>query len=286
MLRTDADQGLAAEGVAIAYGRSLIVEGLDLAVAPGAFTALVGPNGSGKSTILRALAGQLVPKAGTIRLDGRNLSDLSAKKIARRVGVLAQGPAAPEGLTVLDLVRQGRYPHRSLFGRWSEADDRACAEALALTGIDDLAARPLENLSGGQRQRAWIAMTLAQETGIMLLDEPTTFLDLAHQIELMHLIADLVAARGKTVVAVLHDLNQAARYATRMVMLKGGKIASSGRPSEVMTAETVSQVFGLAVTIITDPVAGTPMCIPAARSPADGPPLLQIGHEGTETSRS
>jgi len=286
MSRTDADQGLAAEGVAIAYGRSLIVEGLDLAIAPGAFTALVGPNGSGKSTILRALAGQLVPKAGTIRLDGRNLSDLSAREIARRVGVLAQGPAAPEGLTVLDLVRQGRYPHRSLFGRWSEADDRACAEALALTGMDDLTARPLENLSGGQRQRAWIAMTLAQETGILLLDEPTTFLDLAHQIELMHLIADLVAARGKTVVAVLHDLNQAARYATRMVMLKGGKIAAAGRPTEVMTAETVSKVFGLAVTIITDPVAGTPMCIPAARAPAERPPLLQIGHEGAETSRS
>lgn len=265
MSRTDASLGLAAEGVAIAYGRSLIVEGLDLAIAPGTFTALVGPNGSGKSTILRALAGLLAPKAGTIRLDGRSLSGLSAREMALRIGVLAQGPAAPEGLSVLDLVRQGRYPHRSLFGRWSEADDRACAEALALTGMNDLAARPLESLSGGQRQRAWIAMTLAQQTDILLLDEPTTFLDLAHQIELMHLIADLVAARGKTVVAVLHDLNQAARYATNIVMLNSGKIAAAGHPSEVMTAEAVSQVFGLAVTIITDPVAETPMCIPAAR---------------------
>lgn len=280
MSRTDTNQGLAARGVAIAYGRSLIVEGLDLAIAPGAFTALIGPNGSGKSTILRALAGLLAPKAGTIHLDGRAVSELSTREIARRVGVLAQGPVAPEGLTVLDLVRQGRYPHRTLFGRWSERDDDACAEALALTGMDALAARPLENLSGGQRQRAWIAMTLAQETDILLLDEPTTFLDLAHQIEVMHLIADLVATRGKTIVAVLHDLNQAARHADHMVMLKGGKIAAAGPPGVVMTAEIVEHVFGVAATIITDPVAGTPMCIPAARAS-----LLQIGHEATETNR-
>lgn len=265
MSRLDASWGLAAKGVAIAYGRSVVVEDLDLAIAPGAFTALIGSNGSGKSTILRALAGLLAPKAGTIHLDGRIISELSTKEIARRIGVLAQGPVAPEGLTVLDLVRQGRYPHRSLFGRWSEKDDNACAEALALTGMDDLASRLLESLSGGQRQRAWIAMTLAQETGILLLDEPTTFLDLAHQIEVMHLIADLVATRGKTIVAVLHDLNQAARYADHIVMLKAGKITAAGRPAEVMTMEIVEHVFGVAATIITDPVAGTPMCIPAAR---------------------
>ncbi|BCH30736.1 iron-enterobactin transporter ATP-binding protein [Mesorhizobium sp. L-8-10] len=285
MSEPDANRGLAAKGVAIAYGRSMVVEGLDLAIAPGAFTALIGPNGSGKSTILRALAGLRAPNAGTILLDGRPLSEFSTKEIARRVGVLAQGPAAPEGLTVLDLVRQGRYPHRSLFGRWSEQDDNACAEALALTGMDDLAARPLENLSGGQRQRAWIAMTLAQETGILLLDEPTTFLDLAHQIEMMHLVAELVATRGKTVVAVLHDLNQAARHADHMVMLKAGKIAAAGRPDVVMTAEIVEHVFGVAATIITDPVAGTPLCIPAARASPARSSLLQIGHGATDSGR-
>jgi len=282
------DSGLSFRQVSIAYGRSAIVEGLDLAIAPGAFTALVGPNGSGKSTILGALAGLLTAKAGTIHLDGRILSGLSTREIARRVGVLAQGPVAPEGLTVLDLVRQGRYPHRALFGRWSAMDDNACADALALTGMEDLTARPLESLSGGQRQRAWIAMALAQETGILLLDEPTTFLDLAHQIEVMHLIADLVANRGKTVVAVLHDLNQAARYADHMVMLKAGKIAAAGRPEVVMTAEIVEHVFGVAATIITDPVAGTPMCIPAARASAARSGralLLQIGHEATDSDR-
>ena len=285
MSRPDANPGLVARGVAIAYGRAVVVEGLDLAIAPGAFTAQIGPNGSGKSTILRSLAGLLAPKAGTIDLHGRPVSKLSARDIARRVGVLAQGPVAPEGLTVGDLVRQGRYPHRTLFGRWSGKDAAACAEALALTGMDDLADRPLESLSGGQRQRAWIAMTLAQETGILLLDEPTTFLDLAHQIEVMGLVTDLVAARGKTVVAVLHDLNQAARYADHMVMLKGGKIAAAGRPDAVMTAGTVEQVFGVAATIITDPVAGTPMCIPAARVSVARSPLLQIGHAVAESGR-
>ncbi|BCH22932.1 ABC transporter ATP-binding protein [Mesorhizobium sp. L-8-3] len=285
MSEPDANRGLAAKGVAIAYGRSMVVEGLDLAITPGAFTALIGPNGSGKSTILRALAGLRAPNAGTILLDGRPLSEFSTREIARRVGVLAQGPVAPEGLTVLDLVRQGRYPHRSLFGRWSEQDDNACAEALALTGMDDLAARPLESPSGGQRQRAWIAMTLAQETGILLLDEPTTFLDLAHQIEMMHLVAELVATRGKTVVAVLHDLNQAARHADHMVMLRAGKIAAAGRPDVVMTAEIVEHVFGVAATIITDPVAGTPLCIPAARASPARSSLLQIGHGATDSGR-
>ncbi len=265
MSRTEAIPQLAAAGIGISYGRSSIVEGLDLAVAPGAFTALVGPNGSGKSTILRALAGLLAPNAGTIHLDGSSIARLSTREIARHIGTLTQGPTAPEGLTVLDLVRQGRYPHRSLFGQWSAADDNACAEALDLTGIVDLADRLLESLSGGQRQRAWIAMTLAQQTNILLLDEPTTFLDLAHQVEVMNLIGDLVAVRGKTVVAVLHDLNQAARYADRMVMLKHGRIVAAGNPLAVMTAELIESVFGVAATIITDPVAGTPMCIPAAR---------------------
>lgn len=261
MLQPDRAKGLAAKGVSVAYGRSVVVEGLDLTIPPGVFTALIGPNGSGKSTILRALAGMLAPKAGTIRLDGGSISKLSTKEVARRIGVLTQGPVAPEGLTVLDLVRQGRYPHRSLFGHRSEKDDEACGEALRLTGMEELQARPLDSLSGGQRQRAWIAMTLAQETPILLLDEPTTFLDLAHQIEVMELIAELVRNREKTVVAVLHDLNQAARYADHMVMLKAGRIAAAGPPADVMTAETVKDVFGVASVIFPDPIAGTPMCV-------------------------
>lgn len=266
MLQPDRKSGLAAEGVCIAYGQTIILEGLDLAIPSGVFTALIGPNGSGKSTILRALAGLLRPIAGTVQLDGRSISDLSTKRLARRIGVLAQGPVAPEALTVHDLVRQGRYPHRSLFGRWSERDDEACDAALALTGMESLRDRPIDSLSGGQCQRAWIAMTLAQETPILLLDEPTTFLDLAHQIEVMELVGQLVNERGKTVVAVLHDLNQAARYADHMVMLNAGKVAAAGRPEAVMTAENIHTVFGVRATIISDPVTQTPMCIPAASS--------------------
>lgn len=197
MLQPDATKGLAAKGVSIAYGRSIVVEGLAIAISSGAFTALVGPNGCGKSTILRALAGLLKPIAGTIQLDGRPISDLSTKEVVRRIGALAQGPVAPDGLTVLDLIRQGRYPHRSLFGRWSENDDAVCNTALSLTCMEELRDRPVDSLSGGQRQRAWIAMALAKETPILLLDEPTTFLDLAHQIEVMELIGQLVNERGK-----------------------------------------------------------------------------------------
>jgi iron complex transport system ATP-binding protein len=267
MSRPDPTQhaGLAAGGLSLAYGRTAIVDDLDLAVPDRAFTALVGPNGSGKSTILRALAGLLAPKGGTVLLDGRSIARLPAKEAARRIGVLSQGPSAPEGLTVVDLVQQGRYPHRSLFGRWSEADEEACAQALQLTDMVELRDRPLDSLSGGQRQRAWIAMTLAQETPILLLDEPTTFLDLAHQIEVMELIATLVGERGKTVVAVLHDLNQAARYADHMVLLKAGRVAAAGHSEAVMTVESIGLVFGIAASIVPDPVTGTPMCIPLAK---------------------
>ncbi|MGE7470296.1 ABC transporter ATP-binding protein [Bosea sp. NPDC003192] len=267
MSRPDPTQppSLAAERVSLTYGGTTIVERLDLTVPERAFTALLGPNGSGKSTVLRALAGLLAPKHGTVLLDGRSIAERPAKETARRIGILSQGPAAPEGLTVLDLVRQGRYPHRSLFGSWSQADEDACSEALRLSDLNLLRDRPLDSLSGGQRQRAWIAMALAQETDILLLDEPTTFLDLAHQIELMELIASLVDERGTTVVAVLHDLNQAARYADHMVFLKAGKIVTAGEPGQVITAQVVEQVFGLAASIVPDPVTGTPMCIPWAK---------------------
>jgi iron complex transport system ATP-binding protein len=199
---------------------------------------------------------------GTLLLDGHNISKLSTRETARRIGVLLQGPVAPEGLTVTDLVQQGRYPYRSLFARWSSEDQSACEEALTLTGIADLADRSLDSLSGGQRQRAWIAMTLAQQSEVLLLDEPTTYLDLEHQIELMKLLTMLVDRQGKTIVAVLHDINQAARYAHHLVVLKAGRIIASGNPGEVISAKTITEVFNVDTMIMRDPVAGTPLCIP------------------------
>ncbi len=261
--------GLAAQRVSIAYDQTLVVSDLDLAVPVGRFTALIGPNGSGKSTILRALAGLMGVNGGTVTLDGKAIATLPARELAKKAGVLLQGPVAPDGLTVLDLVRLGRYPHRSLFSRWSEEDEEACEEALQLTAIDALRHRELDKLSGGQRQRAWIAMTLAQRSEILLLDEPTTFLDLAHQIEVMELITMLVRERGKTVVAVLHELNHAARHADHMVLLRAGSIISAGPPADVMTVSSIQNVFGVHSIIISDPLTGKPHCIPAGiRQPA------------------
>lgn len=253
---------LSGRHISIAYGEHRIIDDLDLLVPARRFTALLGPNGSGKSTLLRALAGLLAPTHGTILLDGKNIESLSAREMARTVGVLLQGPVAPEGMTARDLVRQGRYPHRSFFGRWTEDDQAACDEALMLTGTTTLADIPLDRLSGGQRQRAWIAMTLAQQGDILLLDEPTTYLDLAHQIELMKLVAVLVREHGKTVVAVLHDINQAARYAEHLVLLQDGRINAAGRPEEVISEDAIAEVFGVRSMIVRDPVAGTPLCVP------------------------
>lgn len=253
---------IATKGADIAYGQRRIVEKLDLTIPERCFTALIGPNGSGKSTILRAFAALMKPSGGSILLDGRDLAELSTRDVARKVGVLLQGPVAPEGLTVGDLVRQGRYPHRSLFSRWSADDQEACDEALMLTGTTDLSDRPLDSLSGGQRQRAWIAMTLAQQGEAILLDEPTTYLDLEHQIELMNLLTTLVRTHGKAVVAVLHDINQAARYAEHIVILKDGRITAAGKPETVISAETIADVFKVKTVVIRDPVAGTPLCIP------------------------
>ena len=253
---------IAGKGVDIAYGQRRIVADLDLAIPERRFTALIGPNGSGKSTILRTFAALMKPSAGSILLDGRDITALSTRDVARKVGVLLQGPVAPEGLTVMDLVRQGRYPHRSLFSRWSQGDQTACEEALMLTGTTDFADRAIDSLSGGQRQRAWIAMTLAQQGEALLLDEPTTYLDLEHQVELMNLITLLVARHGKTVVAVLHDINQAARYAEHVVVLKDGKVTAAGNPDAVISAETIANVFKVKTVVIRDPVAGTPLCIP------------------------
>ncbi|WP_336744331.1 ABC transporter ATP-binding protein [Aureimonas altamirensis] len=256
---------LSAQNIRVSYGPSLVLDGLDIAIPSRAFTALIGPNGSGKSTLLKTLAGLVRPEAGSVFLDNQPLAKLSAKAIARRIGVLAQAPVAPDGLTVQDLVRQGRYPHRSLFGHWTRSDDDSCEEAMALTDVTKLRDRPLSSLSGGQRQRAWIAMTLAQQTPILLLDEPTTYLDVAHQIDVMELIDHLVHRHGKTVVAVLHDLNQASRYATNLVAMRAGAIVVAGRPVDIVTQKMTADVFDLDAVVVRDPLFRKPMVVARGR---------------------
>lgn len=262
------ETGLRAVGVEIGYGGAAVVSGLDFAPPPRAFTALLGPNGCGKSTILRALARLHPPRRGAVLLDGADLSALGAKAAARRLGLLAQGATAPEGMTVADLARQGRYPHRRVFGGWSEADQAALEEALALTSMTGLAERPLDALSGGQRQRAWIAMVLTQQPDILLLDEPTTYLDLAHQLDLMTLIRRLVDERGLTVIAILHDLNQAARHADHLALLRAGRIIAQGKAAEVVTPALIAEAFGVEIALTADPEDGAPLCIPRRTLPA------------------
>lgn len=253
---------LVASRLSAGYDGRDVIRSLDLAIPSGAFTVLVGPNGSGKSTLLRTLAGLARPSGGSVSLGGEPLSAFSRKALARRVSFLPQAPLAPEGISVADLVRHGRYPHRGLFSRWTPADEIACEEALALAALADLRDRPLQTLSGGQRQRAWIAMSLAQQAGIMLLDEPTTYLDIAHQIEVLALLQDLARSRGAGIVAVLHDLNQAARHADRIVMMAAGTVQAAGSPAEVMRPETIDAVFGIRSRIVTDPVDNVPFIVP------------------------
>jgi iron complex transport system ATP-binding protein len=246
----------------IGYGARLILRKLDFSVPEAAFTVLLGPNGCGKSTLLRALAGLIRPQHGSVMMNGRSISTFGRRELAQHIGLLSQNQSAPEGMSVKDLVRQGRYPHHSLFGRWTKEDDEACEEALAVTDTAHLAGETFDTLSGGQRQRAWIAMTLAQRTSVLLLDEPTTFLDLSHQIDTLRLARKLVRDRGVTVVAVLHDLNQAARYADNLVLLKQGAIVAEGAPADVLTPETVKRVFDVDVTIMIEPQSKAPICVP------------------------
>lgn len=250
----------------LAYDQRVIVDGLSVDVPDGAITAIVGANACGKSTLLRALARLLKPQRGRVLLDGQEIHSIKTKEVARRLGLLPQSPIAPEGITVGDLVARGRSPHQKLLQQWSESDEDAVVNALAVTNTLDLADRAVDELSGGQRQRVWIAMALAQETPILLLDEPTTFLDIAHQIEVLDLVADLNDRRGATVVMVLHDLNHACRYADHVIAMSGGAIVASGAPAEVITAEVVREVFGLECIVVDDPVSATPMVVPAARA--------------------
>ena len=264
-----AANSLVARDVTLAYDRRVVVEDLSLEIPPGSFTVVVGPNACGKSTLLRGLARLLAPRSGAVLLDGRAVHTLPTKEVARRIGLLPQSAIAPEGITVSDLVARGRYPHQGLLRQWSVADEDAVREAMDLTDVTDLAERAVDELSGGQRQRVWLAMVLAQQTPILLLDEPTTFLDIAHQYEVMDLCADL-HEQGRTLVAVLHDLNQAARYATHLVVMKDGVVVAQGHPGAVLTAELVEHVFGLPCRVVPDPASGTPLVVPEVRRGAAG----------------
>ncbi len=253
---------LSAEQVRLAYGDLVVVHGLDLDVLDGTITAVIGPNGCGKSTLLRALGRLMRCSGGQVLLDGKRIDRLPTREVAKVLGILPQAPVAPEGLTVADLVARGRHPHQAWYRQWSSDDEAVVAEALRWTGMLELAERSVDELSGGQRQRAWISMALAQGTDLLLLDEPTTFLDLAHQVDVLDLIERLHSEAGRTVVMVLHDLNLAARYAGRLVAMKDGAIAAAGRPDEVLTEQLLSNVFALDAHVIPDPVSGTPLVVP------------------------
>ncbi|MBP0461459.1 ABC transporter ATP-binding protein [Streptomyces montanisoli] len=265
---------LAARGLTLAYDDRTVVRELSLAVPDGKVTVIVGPNACGKSTTLRALGRLLKPRSGSVLLDGEELASLSTRRIARSIGLLPQSPSAPEAITVADLVSRGRQPHQRWWQQWSDEDERAVTAAMERTNVTDLAERPVDELSGGQRQRVWIAMALAQETDLLLLDEPTTFLDIAHQVEVLDLVRRLNHERRRTVVIVLHDLNQAARYADHLVAMKAGSVVAEGAPADVVTAELVRDVFGLTAVVIDDPVTGGPLVVPStpyAPREADAP---------------
>ncbi len=257
---------LLAQDVTLGYDRRTVATDLTVAIPDGSFTVIVGPNACGKSTLLRSLARLLRPEAGVVLLDGKDLREQAPKEVARRVGLLPQSATAPEGITVVELVRRGRYPHRSLLQRWSADDAHAVETAMARTNVTALADVPVDELSGGQRQRVWVAMALAQETPLLLLDEPTTYLDVAHQIDLLDLFADL-HRQGSTIVAVLHDLNHASRYATHLIAMRDGEVVAEGAPMEIVTAELVERVFGLPCVVIDDPVTGTPLVVPRSGAP-------------------
>ena len=261
-MRSDRAPVLSTDLLDADYGAAPVLQNLTVSIPTGEITAIVGANASGKSTLLRALSRLLKPAGGCVYLDGSDIHGQSTRSVAVRLGLLPQSPRAPEGVAVNDLVRRGRYPHQRLFDQWSKTDEQAVARALELTGLSEFGDRPLDELSGGQRQRAWIAMVLAQNTPVMLLDEPTTYLDIAHQVEMLDLLSRLNRSENRTVVMVLHDLNQACRYASHLIALANGRIEAVGRPAEVVTAEMIERVFGLQVSVISCPVSGTPLCVP------------------------
>jgi iron complex transport system ATP-binding protein len=259
------DPRLETQGLVLSYGDRPVVDDLSVAIPDGRITVIVGANGCGKSTLLRGMARLVNPVRGAVLLDGKSVHHTPSKEVARLLGLLPQAPVAPEGITVTDLVGRGRYPHQGWFRQWGPADDEAVARALAATGTADLADRRIEDMSGGQRQRVWIAMALAQETDLLLLDEPTTYLDLAHQVDVLDLLTDLNRQRGTTIVVVMHDLNLACRYADHVIAMADGAVAASGPPTAVVTRELVQRVFGLDSVVVEDPVSRTPTVVPVGR---------------------
>ncbi|KKC35398.1 iron-dicitrate transporter ATP-binding subunit [Devosia epidermidihirudinis] len=262
-----AEPRLFAEGATIGYDNRVISSDLSVSIPDRSFTVIVGANACGKSTLLRALSRLLKPKTGRVVLDGQEISNFPAKEVARRLGLLPQTSIAPDGITVADLIARGRYPHQKLLKQWSKEDEAAVITAMEATKVTELSHRLVDELSGGQRQRVWVAMVLAQETPLLLLDEPTTFLDITHQIELLELMGDLNRRNGQTIVAVLHDLNHACRYATHIIAMRDGQVIAEGAPRDIVTAELVEKVFGLPCIIIDDPIAGTPLVIPRGSVP-------------------
>jgi len=256
---------LAARGVTVGYGARTVIDDLHVAIPPGVITTIIGPNGCGKSTLLRTLSRLLKPAKGTVVLDGEDIARLRTRDVAKKLGLLPQSPVAPEGLTVSDLVARGRHPHQSWLRQWSSDDAAVVERALAMTGVSDLAERPVDTLSGGQRQRVWISLTLAQGTDLLLLDEPTTFLDLAHAIDVLDLVNDLHES-GCTVVMVLHDLNLATRYSDNLVVMRQGSILAQGHPRDVITTELLHEAFGLRAKVIDDPVGDRPLVVPIGRT--------------------
>ncbi|MFD5742986.1 ABC transporter ATP-binding protein [Streptomyces massasporeus] len=261
---------LSAENVTLAYDQRVIAEQLSVEIPDRSFTVIVGPNACGKSTLLRALSRMLKPSEGRVLLDGNVIQSMPAKKVARTLGLLPQSSVAPDGITVADLVGRGRYPHQGILRQWSTEDERVVQESMRQTGVAELGDRYVDELSGGQRQRVWIAMALAQQTPLLLLDEPTTYLDIQHQIDVLDLCAELHEEQGRTLVAVLHDLNHAARYATHLIALREGRVIAEGAPKDIVTAGLVEEVFGLRCQVIGDPETGTPLVVPAARKARAG----------------
>ncbi|MBB3108501.1 iron complex transport system ATP-binding protein [Paenibacillus phyllosphaerae] len=254
-----------AEGVVAGYENKTIVQGVSLAIPSNKITVIIGANACGKSTLLKTLARLIKPTSGSITLDGKPIDKIPPKQLARVVGLLPQSPVVPEGINVADLIGRGRFPHQSLFSGWSKKDYEAVAEAMEIMKITDLANRNIDELSGGQRQRVWIAMALAQQTDILFLDEPTTFLDITYQVEILDLLTELNRRQGTTIVMVLHDINLSARYADHIIALRQGKLVAEGAPSEVITSDLIHTVFGMDSTVIDDPVSGSPMVVPKGR---------------------
>lgn len=259
------DHQLSASELTLSYGERTIIDSLNLDIVPGKISSIVGPNGCGKSTLLRALARLLKPTSGQALIDATSLATFPGKELARVLGLLPQTPTAPEGIVVADLVGRGRHPHQGLMGRWSARDYEVVAQALEKTNTTELAERSIDELSGGQRQRVWIAMALAQETDILLLDEPTTYLDISNQLEVLDLLTDLNRSSGTTIVMVLHELGLAARYSDHLIAMNNGQVYAQGAPSEVITETMMRDVFHTEARIIPDPVSGAPLVMPMGR---------------------